>query len=84
MRALWEEFEEEATPEAKFGAALDRFMPTLLNFYTEGRSWQENGITFSQVMARNERAVKAGAPALWEVAKGLFEEAVSLGYLKPQ
>ena len=36
FRALWDEFEERRTPEAKFAAAIDRFQPVLLNCSTEG------------------------------------------------
>ena len=34
FRALWDEFEERATPEAKFAHACDRFQPMLLNART--------------------------------------------------
>ena len=39
LQTLWEEFELGETPEARFALALDRFMPQLHNYYTEGRSW---------------------------------------------
>ena len=37
--ALWKEFEERKTPEAKFAATLDRFQPILLNDVTNGKAW---------------------------------------------
>jgi putative hydrolase of HD superfamily len=45
LRALWEEFEECKTPEARFAASLDRFQPLLHNYRTQGRSWKEHRIT---------------------------------------
>src|SRR5262249_50705513 len=36
FRALWEEFEAQATPEARFAAALDRLQPLLHNYHTGG------------------------------------------------
>ena len=43
-RALWDEFEERQSPEARYAAALDRLQPLLLNFHTEGAAWQKHGI----------------------------------------
>lgn len=45
MRGLWEEYEAMSTPESRFANALDRVMPILHNFCTNGRSWREHGVT---------------------------------------
>ncbi len=49
--ALWLEYEQKQTAEAKFAYALDRFMPMLLNIKNNGQSWVENGIRKEQVLA---------------------------------
>src|ERR1700722_12084170 len=36
LRALWDEFEERRTPEARFARALDRLQPMLANYYLRG------------------------------------------------
>jgi putative hydrolase of HD superfamily len=82
LRALWEEFEEGRTAEARFAAALDRLMPVLHNVHTEGRSWREHGITADRVIARNAR-MSEGSEALWEYARSLIEAAVAKGHLAP-
>jgi putative hydrolases of HD superfamily len=79
-RALWEEFEAKATPEARFAGAVDRLQPVLLNLTTKGRSWAEHGITSDRVLALNAR-IGDGSPALWDHARGLLEAARSDGYL---
>lgn len=81
FRQLWEEFEARTTPEARFAAAVDRFMPLLHNYYTQGRSWQEHGITCSQVYARNRDRIAEGSTPLWQLAESLIKEAVEKGYL---
>jgi putative hydrolase of HD superfamily len=81
FRAIWEEFEERATPEARFAAALDRLQPVLLNYHTQGRSWLEHDISRSQVIERNEH-IGAGAPRLWEHVKGIIDEATAKGWLR--
>ena len=82
LRALWEEFEEGRTAEARFAAALDRLMPVLHNVHTGGRSWREHGITADRVIARNAR-MSEGSEALWEYARSLIEDAVEKGHLAP-
>ena len=44
LRALWDEFEERRTPEARFARALDRLQPMLANYYLGGGTWQEHGV----------------------------------------
>ncbi len=80
LRALWDEFEARATPEARFASALDRLQPLLHNHRTGGASWKAHGVTRSQVLARNA-AMAEGAPALWACAQALVEDAVAQGFL---
>ena len=82
LRDLWEEFEAGATPEARFANALDRFMPLLHNFWTQGTSWKEHGITQDQVQERMA-PVQKGSQSLWEYSQQIIHEAVNLGYLRP-
>ena len=80
MHRLWEEFEARETPEARFAAALDRLMPMLHNYHTQGRSWQEHGVTDAQVIGYNGHMTE-GAAALWEYAEAMIKDAVGKGYL---
>lgn len=54
--ALWQEFEDATTPEARFAHAADRAMPVLLNLNNNGQSWRENGITYERVVQRRRTA----------------------------
>ena len=80
LTRLWQEFEARETPEAKFAAALDRLMPLLHNYHTEGRSWREHGITKQQVLNLN-RHIADGSQSLWEYAESLIGDAAAKGYL---
>lgn len=82
FRALWDEFEARATPEAKFAAACDRFHPMLLNCLTNGHAWQLHGVTQDRVLARNAHAAE-GSKAIWEYAVKMTDEAVAKGDLAP-
>ncbi len=83
LRELWEEFEAAQSADARFALALDRFMPQLHNYHTQGRSWVEHGISADQVLERNE-GMAEGSLKLWECAKSLLADAVSKGLLPPK
>src|SRR5262245_21602456 len=76
LRELWEEFEAGQSSEARFALALDRFIPQLHNYYTQGRSWQEHGVTAERVIERNA-SIAEGSSRLWECARSLLEDAVA-------
>lgn len=78
--ALWQEFEEGETPEARFAHAADRAMPVLLNLSNEGQSWRENGISHERVVRRIGPPIKAGCPALWDYLEVRLEEAQRKGW----
>ncbi len=82
FRGLWEEFEEKATPEAKFANALDRIQPMLLNYKKGGISWMKHGIAEEQVRNRNIPTVSAGSDTIGEFAEEIIRAAKDAGYLK--
>lgn len=82
FRALWDEFEAKATPEARFAAAVDRFQPVLLNCSTEGAAWKRHGVSADRVIARNSEIAK-GSEAVWDAAADLIARAVEAGHLAP-
>ena len=79
FRDLWEEFEARQTAEARFASALDRFIPQLHNFHTQGRSWKEHGITSERVLLRNVE-ISHGSNTLWEWTQVLIERAEEEGF----
>lgn len=55
FRMLWEEFENNETPEAHFAHTMDNFQPVMLNDATNGKMWEENKVRLSQILKRNEK-----------------------------
>lgn len=80
LRALWEEFEAQRTPTARFAAALDRIQPLLHNQQTAGGTWKLHDITREQVLQRMA-PVEAGAPSLWPFVLQVIEDCVEAGYI---
>ena len=81
FRAWWDEFEALQTPEARFVRALDRMLPLLLNFATDGAAWREHQIQTEQVRALNLPAMEA-VPQLQEYCAGLIQDAENRGFLR--
>ncbi|KGR33978.1 hydrolase [Vibrio campbellii] len=79
--ALWKEFEEAQSDDAKYAKALDRLIPMLLNYHNDGQSWKEHGVTREQALTINKR-IEFGSVTLWDKAKELIEEATEKGWLK--
>jgi putative hydrolase of HD superfamily len=80
FRELWDEFESRQTIESRFASALDRFIPQLHNYHTQGRTWKEHGITSDRVLERNA-CIADGSSTLWEWAQALLNDAVEKGFL---
>lgn len=82
LRSLWEEFEEQATPESAFANTLDKLQPLMLNDASDGKSWKEHGIKLAQVLNRNKNTAD-GSKELWEYArKNFIEPNVQKGILE--
>lgn len=82
MRAAWEEFEAEETPEAKFAASIDRLQPLLCNYHTQGGAWREHGVRREQVFARNSK-IERGSTQLWAAISAVLADGAARGYMAP-
>ncbi len=81
-RQLWDEFEERASPEARFARALDRLQPMLENVKAGGGTWRERGVTADLVLTK-VALIEDGSAQLGRFARGLVERAVRDGLLAP-
>ena len=83
MFAIWKEFEDMSTPTAKFVNLLDSLLPSLHNFLTEGKLWQETGVTSTDALRRIDKKVPDGGNSqrLRDVLHALIGASVALGYL---
>lgn len=81
FRAIWDEFEAGATPEARFANSLDRFQVLLQNLNTRGGTWRIHDIEKARVIQRM-LPIKEGAPALWPLVERYLDEACAQGLLR--
>ncbi len=81
MLVLWEEFEAQETPEAKFAGAMDHLGGGVVpNCRHQGGCWRESGVSAERVKARN-RAIADGSPVLWDYAEALIDDAEAKGFI---
>jgi putative hydrolases of HD superfamily len=79
FHALFQEFEERRTREARFARALDRVQPILQNVHSHGAAWRENGITPKMVRDLNCPIIRDASPALWDRIEAIIAEAEANG-----
>jgi putative hydrolases of HD superfamily len=79
LRALFEEFEERKTREARFARALDRVQPILQNVHSNGATWRENGITPQRVRDLNRPIIHDASPELWDRMEQIIADAEERG-----
>jgi putative hydrolase of HD superfamily len=80
MRALWDEFEERRTAEARFARGIDRLQPMLANVQAGGGTWLEHGITEAQVLEKVQ-LIADGSEELGAFATDLIRRAGAAGML---
>lgn len=78
LRALFEEFENYASPEARFARSMDNFQPLLLNNSNDGGDWKEHGVCRTQVNKRHSNT-RRGSELIADYADALIEENVRKG-----
>ncbi len=81
MINLFDEFEENKTPEANFAHAMDNLQPLILNDSNNGADWREHGIFAEQVYKRQINT-KKGSEKLYEITEQIIEKNISKGNLR--
>ncbi len=81
IRALWEEFDAEKTPDAKYACAIDRLQPFLNNIMTEGHTWKEGRATKAQVYKRMD-PIRIAMPDIWDFIEKSIDDCIDKGYIQ--
>ncbi len=79
--ALWREFDERETAEARFANAVDRLLPPFQNLANLGGSWRDFSVSRAKADARLS-PIGDGAEGLWDVVRGVLDEGQRRGWLK--
>jgi putative hydrolase of HD superfamily len=80
LRDLWLEYEANITTESKWVKVADRLLPFLHNIASSGKTWREQGISRSQVLAVN-RPIADTYPGLFDWIVEQIDMATEKGWL---
>lgn len=83
LRALWDEFEEYESADAKYAHLLDNFQPLLLNDASGGISWSEHSVKKSQIYKRNEK-IEETSKVIWKRMQETVAKNIGLGNIKDE
>lgn len=79
--AIFDEFEANETPEAKFAHSMDNLQPLMLNNSNNGGDWREHEVTAEQIYGR-QRKTREGSVTLYEYTDQLIKENIEKGNIK--
>lgn len=79
--AIWTEFEEGVSNEAKFAKSMDRLEPLLQNTSNNGGTWKEFGVKYQTVYDK-KKIIEEGSTELWKYSENLIRDSVEKGILK--
>jgi putative hydrolase of HD superfamily len=83
LTALFDEFEENKTPEARYAHAMDNLQPLMLNDSNGGSDWKEHGVTSKQVYGR-QSMTKLGNEKRYELTDKKKRKNIDRGSLKEE
>ena len=78
--SLFDEFEENRSPESKYAHAMDNLQPLILNNSNGGGDWREHGVTAHTVYGRQEKT-RLGSEKLYEVTDQIIQDNIKKGNL---
>ena len=80
LTMLFDEFEENQTPEAKYAHAMDNLQPLILNNSNDGSDWKEHSVSASTVYGRQKRT-RLGSEELYKITDQIIRENIRKGNL---
>ncbi|MCR5088565.1 MAG: HD domain-containing protein [Oscillospiraceae bacterium] len=80
LTALFDEFEEYRSPEAKFAHAMDNLQPLILNDSNDGGDWKEHGVS-AETIFRRHSGTRLGSEKLFEITDQIIRENIRKGNL---
>ena len=77
--AIWQEFEEGQSNEAKFAKAIDRLEPLLQNLSNNGGTWAEFNVSYDTVISK-ANVINYGSERLWQYLENEINNAFAKGF----
>ena len=81
LTALFDEFENGMTAEARFAKAMDNLQPLILNNSNGGDDWRSHCVTSRQVYGRQQKT-KLGSEKIYRVTDAILKDNIRKGNIK--
>lgn len=84
FRAIWDEFEEAKSPEARFATALDRIAPMFLNYSSGGLTWKEHKMDYPRIINKCKADIDNGTKNVWPFIEEFLQDGIKQGFIAPK
>lgn len=81
LSALFDEFEANETPEARFAHAMDNVQPMLLNHSNGGGDWASHGVNATHVFGRQKKTAEGSEYLFREFTEKVIREHIAKGHI---
>ena len=82
LMALFDEFEDNQTPESRYAHAMDNFQPVILNDSNGGVDWLEHNVCSKQIYGRQTRT-RQGSETLFDYIDKVIQKHIRQGHIRP-
>ncbi len=83
LSGIFDEFEENVTPEANFAHTMDNLQPLLLNNSNGGQDWKRHNVKREQIYGRQQKGkTKEGSEILFDFIDSVIKENIKNGSIK--
>lgn len=82
LMALFDEFEDNKTPESKYAHAMDNLQPLILNDSNEGGDWLEHNVCAEQIYGRQTKT-RLGSKILYDYIDKVIQKHIRQGHIRP-
>ena len=82
LMALFDEFEDNQTPESRYAHAMDNLQPLILNDSNGGGDWLEHNVCSKQIYGRQTRT-RQGSEILFDYIDKVIQKHIKQGHIRP-
>ena len=84
LDALFEEFEDNETPESRFAHTMDNLQPLLLNNSNDGGDWVRHGVNATHVLGRQRKSADGSELLYKTVIEPIVKTHIAKGHIKDE
>ena len=84
LKAIFDEFEANETPESRFAHTMDNLQPLILNDSNNGSDWVRHGVNATHVLGRQRKSADGSEYLYKTVHEPIVKKHIALGHIKDE